>query len=447
MNLSSASIQPVALWSRSKTWVGKGSLAVLDQGVMTGSNFVVGILLARWLVPAQYGAYAIAYAFFLLLSLIFQALLLEPMSVFGPSTHREQLREYFGILLRVYLGLSVLLLIVLGVSSWVESAIWHAPALSSALAGIAVATPCILLLWLTRNAFYVKLSPKGSVVGGFLYSTLLLVGVVVLKLRGQISPLSVFLLMAATGLATAVVQCIRLKPIYSSTAGIKLRSVCQEHWRYGRWILASSFVVWIPSNVYYVLFSGHSMMLPAAELRSLLNLTLPVGQTATALSLLVQPYAARRQSSYGSASVVSLVRRVTLLFAAGALVYWAVLVLFSTQVLRVLYADRYTGLSPLVPWVALSSILAVAAYGPGIGLRAFQSTSLVFAAFCASSGITVCLGIPATLVFGVPGAVATLVLANAVAVILVFRFFYRRVEEARVELNVCGAAAMPLMDH
>src|SRR5437016_7216027 len=157
MNFESAIalIQPahlLVLWSRCKAWVGKASLAVLDQGVMTGSNFIVGVLLARWLAPAQYGAYAIAYALFLLLSLIFQALILEPMSVFGPSTYRERLREYFGILLRVYIGLSLLLLLVLGVSSWVEGRLMHANALSSAIAGIAVATPCILLLWLTRNA-------------------------------------------------------------------------------------------------------------------------------------------------------------------------------------------------------------------------------------------------------------------------------------------------------
>jgi len=435
-----------AFWARIKTWVGKASLAVLDQGVMTGSNFIVGVLLARWLAPAQYGAYAIAYALFLLLSLIFQALILEPMSVFGPSTYRERLREYFGILLRVYIGLSLLLLLVLGVSSWVEGRLMHANALSSAIAGIAVATPCILLLWLTRNAFYVKLSPKGSMVGGCLYGVLLLLGILVLQRRGQISPLTVFLLMAATALVAALVQFIRLKPVYRAGPGMTLRSVCVQHWSYGRWILASSFVVWIPSNIYYVLFSGHSMMLPAAELRALLNLTLPVGQTATALSLLAQPYAAQRESSHVSASVISLVRKVTVLFAAGAAGYWVILVLFSTQALHALYADKYTGLSPLVPWVGLSSILAVAAHGPGIGLRAVRSTSSVFAAFCVSSGITVCVGIPATLIFGVPGAVATLVLANGVAVVLVFRFFYRRVEQSRIELNACPASIMPLVD-
>ena len=42
------------------SWLKKGSLAVLDQGLFSGANFVVNILLARWLTPEEYGAFAVA---------------------------------------------------------------------------------------------------------------------------------------------------------------------------------------------------------------------------------------------------------------------------------------------------------------------------------------------------------------------------------------------------
>lgn len=428
------------VWARVKMWIGKASLAVLDQGVMTGSNFVVGILLARWISPVQYGAYAIAYALFLLLSLIFQALILEPMSVFGPSTYRERLRAYFGVLLCASLGLSILLFVVLAICSSVEWKILDNAPLSLALAGIAVATPCITLLWLARNAFYVKLSPVGSAIGGFLYSILLLSGVFFLHHQNQVSPITVFLLMAVSGIVTALFQLIRLRPHYSSSPQLTLRGVLREHWHYGRWILASSLVVWIPSNFYYLLFSSRSIS-SAAELRALLNLTLPVGQTATALSLLAQPYVARRQGELGSSSVVPLVNKLTLLYAAGAALYWIVLILCRTQALEALYGSKYNGLSSLVPWLALSSLLAVAAHGPGIGLRAIRSPERIFVAFCASSGLSLVVGIPATLAFGTRGAVMTLVLANTLAIILVGRSFYQR---ARV---LPGLRVKPIVDN
>src|SRR5271170_1290937 len=66
-------------------WITKGGLAILDQGLISGSNFLIGILLARWLMPAQYGAFALAFSVFLLLSYVYQSFLAEPQAVFSGS--------------------------------------------------------------------------------------------------------------------------------------------------------------------------------------------------------------------------------------------------------------------------------------------------------------------------------------------------------------------------
>ncbi len=72
-------------------WGTKGGLAILEYGLIAGSNFVLGFLLARWMTPEQYGAYGLGFSIFLLLSFLYQALLLEPMSVYGGSNFRENL--------------------------------------------------------------------------------------------------------------------------------------------------------------------------------------------------------------------------------------------------------------------------------------------------------------------------------------------------------------------
>src|SRR5450755_1484869 len=77
-----------------KFWAAKGSLTVLDQSLIAGSNFGIGIFLARWLSPAQYGSYAMAFAIFLLFSLSYQSLILEPQRIFGPTDYVDCSREY-----------------------------------------------------------------------------------------------------------------------------------------------------------------------------------------------------------------------------------------------------------------------------------------------------------------------------------------------------------------
>ena len=47
-------------------WLSKGSWAVLDQALYALSQFLVNLLLARWLTPAEYGVYALLYSVLLL---------------------------------------------------------------------------------------------------------------------------------------------------------------------------------------------------------------------------------------------------------------------------------------------------------------------------------------------------------------------------------------------
>ena len=47
--------------------IGRGAWAVTDQGLYALSNALLNILLARWLAPAEYGAFAVAYSALLLI--------------------------------------------------------------------------------------------------------------------------------------------------------------------------------------------------------------------------------------------------------------------------------------------------------------------------------------------------------------------------------------------
>ena len=77
--------------SKFARWITKGGLAIVDQGLISGSNFLIGILLARWLMPEQYGAFALAFSVFLLLSYVYQSFLAEPQAVFSGSAYRGSL--------------------------------------------------------------------------------------------------------------------------------------------------------------------------------------------------------------------------------------------------------------------------------------------------------------------------------------------------------------------
>ena len=166
-------------WHAVNTWPLRGFFALLDQGLISGSNFILAILLGRWVSPQQYGAYALAFEVLLFMSIVYGALILEPMCVFGPSTYKNDFRAYLGILLRIHCGLSMLVIAAVFSGAGVLHALKPASSLPAALVGVGVACPCLLLFWLARRGFYVNLLPQKAALGACAYSATVLAGVMV----------------------------------------------------------------------------------------------------------------------------------------------------------------------------------------------------------------------------------------------------------------------------
>lgn len=407
-------------------WAMKGGLAILDQGVFSGSNFVISILLARWMSPQQYGTYAVAFAVFLFLLNFHQALVLEPMLVFGSSVYRDSLRPYLKSLLLIHLGISLVMAFGLSVAAVITFRMRDTDGMPLALVGIALAAPCILLFWLTKRIFYLKLTPGPSVAGALLYCVLTLGGLALIYQRGVLSTFSALLLMGfgALGSSTALIGYFALH-LPDTQRPVKTLEAWRRHWHYGRWALGANAMMWIPINLFYPLVSRFSGLAQAGELKALMNFASPMLQACAALHSLMLPYAARVIRERGTSGVNVILKRMTFLCAGCALPYWIVLLMFQRPAFHMLYSGHYTEVSYLLPVVALASIAGSAFFGPSIVLRALQAPRLVFVAVSFSSCIAVGLGVPLTRAFGVSGAVWSIVasetLAFVAAVVLVQR--------------------------
>lgn len=408
-----------AVRSTAVAWLDKLVLSILDQGLISGSNFVMGILLARWLSPDQYGAYALAFSIFLLVSQFHMSLLLEPMAVFGGSTYRTRLRGYLGSLLWIQIGSAVAVVVVLGTLAIGARALNMGANLSSSLTAVTIAAPCLLLFWLVRRAFYLDFSPAAAVVSSAFYCLIVLGGLFIIYRQGILSAFTAFLLMAFGALMTSAFSLFRLKPTYRlKHLSPSLKESWGEHWNYGRWALAASALLWIPSNFYYPVLSGFHGMASAGELKALLNLALPIGHTATALSLLFQPYASRMNHEHGSGRLRSFTGKISLLYAGGGVAYWCLLVVFRTQIVHLMYGGNYDNLAKFVPWLALASVLQISIAGPAIGLRAMESPASVFVAYAASAAVAIFVGVPIVWALGVQGVIISMMLASLAGLIV-----------------------------
>jgi len=387
-------------------WLHKGGCAVLDQGLISGSNFALSVLLARWLVPEQYGAYAVAFGFFILVSLVYSALVLEPMAVFGGSSYRDRLRGYLNSVMRIHVVMSLLLVVIFGVSAFVVWKVTAGNGLAGAIAGVTIASPFILVFALARRTFYLELSPAKAAVGALVYCTITLTCLFLVYQKAWLSPFSAFLILGAGALATSIYLFIRL---YAELSATKMTDsvgyVWGRHWRYGSWALLSCVASWIPANIYYPLLSSFGTMAQSGQLKALMNFTLPVEQVKGALGLLFLPYAANVLEKQGRKSGGSLSRRMTLVAVGVAVAYWIVILATQKTAFHALYSGRYMEVAHLLPIVAIGSIAWCGSFGSAIALRAMEAPSSVFIAFGLSTVASTIVGIPAAKIWGLTGAI------------------------------------------
>jgi O-antigen/teichoic acid export membrane protein len=417
-----ASAPGVLTPDRLRVWGGRAAFSLVDQGLTSGAGFAVNLLLARWILPEVYGAFAVAFAGFLFVSGFHNVLLLEPMSVFGPSRYPERLPEYFRAQLVIHMilvgALSAITLLA-GVAWWRVS---PASPLPNAILGAGLALPFLLLQWLARRMCYVAQRPTMAVTGSALYVTIIAVGLFALKYFAALGPFSAFLLMGAGSLLASILLAGQLVPLSREGLGngVSWQTVVRENWTYGRWLVGSTVLYSISSQTQTFLVAGIVGLSAAGILRAMQIPSLIMTQVVTAAGLLVLP---NLSYDFGRRSIKRLSHKAMLVsFGLGgpALCFVAALWLLARPTEHLLFAGKYSEYSWLMAMLGLVPVCTGLSMGCAMALRAIQRPQFDLLA----NAVAAPVGLLSALAFihrwGLAGAAASIVLTIAVMGVVTF---------------------------
>lgn len=405
---------------RIRYWAGRGSIAFIDQALTSGTNFALSILLARYLGAPEYGAYAVTYAIFLLIANLYQGALMIPSMVLGPTTYANCQAEYIGTMVRIHGLLAAACGAALLAAAAVCNYAGFGTELPGCLAAMAIATPAVLLQWLVRGCWYLRLEPAPAAWGAAIYAVLLIPGVLLLHGAGLLTAVTGILMMGAAGLASGGWLLLRIKPEWRGA--LTMSGVWRESWQYGRWELGIALAAWLPASFCYPVTASVLGEAQAGVLRALQNFALPVTQVLTSVLRLAQPYLSGRFGQDGRAPG----RPVWLLSAlalAGASLYLAVVFVFRAPLMSILYHGKFSEAVDLLPFFVLPAVLAAGTESIGLGLRAMRRSNKLLLGYGAASVVYVMTGVAAARAAGLSGVAATLVLANAAALVTVAALF------------------------
>lgn len=421
-------------------WAGKGIWTLLDQGLFASSNFVVSILLARWLAPEAYGVFTIAFALYLLVGALHSGFLSEPMLVFGASRFRGRVSSYLRALLggHARFALAAATLLVLG--GGLAAAAGNS-GLGFDLVILGLAQPLLLAGWLMRRACYVDLKPRLAAAGSGVYALVTVGGLIALQAAGQMSVSGAFVVMSAASMIIAVLIAARLGVRATRVKTSLRKEVLERHWEYGRWAAATGALGWISVWASFLIVPMFGGLEAAASLRALMNFALPAGHFHAALTVLLLPAFVRALHDGRLKRTGALA---TLLVVGAMLGYGILIAAFGEPLMAWLYGGLYIEYAGLLWIVGLIPVLGALSSMSAAVLQAMERPKLVFSAHVAGAVTAVTLGVALIYSFGIIGALLFFVVGDAVNAAIKHQMV-RRCQWGRAEATSAAPRIQPVM--
>ncbi|MCA9881504.1 MAG: hypothetical protein KC546_10825 [Anaerolineae bacterium] len=418
------------------TWTTRISGALVDQALFAGSNFVINIALGNWMQGDEYGAFVVVYSWFLLLQNLYDAIMVEPMSIYGAGKYAQQFKRYLGFLFYGHITVGFVVFGILGVAATISVAT-GTPLIASAMWGAAISAPFILLRWLTRQPFYILSQPHWSAVGGFIYMVVVMAIIFLLKNKGWLHSYTALIALGIGSIAAATfLAFVFLRPHARPKSNYEMNphTIVMDHWRYGRWSIADRIMGWLPANYHYVILPVMFSLNESGALRAIMNLTLPISLTIIAVSGLLLPSFVRKYTQGGRPLVTQQLRVAVKIVTLFTSAYCVGIVLFGAPLLNFVFNgrfDQYVTL-PLLITMGISTITLGNAVVVDAALRATGRIKYAFLAKVLPAIATVTIGTFLLWQFKLIGANLTSIFVNLVT-LCISLWFYTHINEDKAK--------------
>lgn len=402
----------------------QGALALFDQAFFAGANFFVNILLARWLLPEDYGQFVTLYTLMLFIGVFHSALVVDPYLVLGAGKFQPRYADYFRFavqfhryMLAAAVACALVLVWTLGEVVTLET--------GGRIAATVIALGLIATLWFLRRCCYLvdKLAVAVRAMAIYFFGLLALVSLFHSVDRLTVATTLVCFAVAAAVAAYYLFTALRAEATTSIVAAGDL-SVVAEHWRLGGWGLATQLLSWIPGNIYFLVLPLVADDVANAELKALATLTMPVLHVISVIATLYLPRLVRVR---GTAEFDRLLKLALALCALLAVLNWLLLGMFGEFLIALLYRGQYADQRHLLWLIGIAPLFNVFIAILGVALRSLEKNRLLFFANLLAAGVSVTVGVALMYLWHTEGAAIGWVLTSLLSAVVLWRVYSREV--------------------
>jgi O-antigen/teichoic acid export membrane protein len=398
----------------------KGYVTLFDQSIVSFVHFLSSLLLARFLVPAEFGIWVLAYSVLIFAYGVQQALIISPMMVFGAATKGDEAKNYFtstGIMQAIF---GIIVIIILLITSGILHIIYKKPETTYIFLVMSITSFSFLGQEFFRRALFTQLRAKDALKNDILCYGLQIIGIIALFYLGILNAVNTFWIIALTAFLAIIYgyyQCHNLLKLHL----VSWSKTIKENWDFGKWLLLSSLLTLTSGQAYFFIAAFLLGPVAPAVLRACQNIYGPCNILLLGIQNIAQPEASKRYSQKGISMLNSFLIKVLLFMVITMGIYCFAASFSADFLLHILYKDKYIQYGNIVILLGINYIIGALMQIPGIGLRAIRKPKALFYAYAASSITTITLSIPLIKYFYITGA--AMGLAINVFIVLAVTFF------------------------
>ena len=353
------------------------ALILGDQAIVSGVNFLLGIMLVRNIGLHSFGTFSMVLIVVLGIVAINQALITAPLqSKIDEGDTTDYIKQVKGLQVALIFVFTLVLFIAYQVVTFLNIHLEGLTFLSVLMYSVGA-----LLFDFNRKQLYIQKSYFACTVKDFLAMGFQLI-VVFYFFEG--TSISLLLWWLSAGVLLVEIPFF----IFNYLPKIPNVSIVTHHWVFGQWLLWNALLQWLSGNYFITVGAG----ILGAELVGVVR----IGQSIIgvwnvllqALENYIPPLAATIYSKHGWYSLSTYLKSLTLKIGGAMLVVAVVLVVFRDAVWELFYGADLLHYTFIMYWFAPILVFNFLGFPFRFALRTVNKTKVLFEAYVLSSIIS-----------------------------------------------------------
>ena len=374
--------------------VRRAGWGLLDQVVSSGTNFAVGIFVARTLPLEDFGAFSIAFLVYTFTLSVARAFPMEPLLIRYSTVVAARWRRGTAAATGTSVGAGcVVALAVILIGAVVGGAT------GAALLAVGATLPGLLLQDAWRLAFFAAGRGRDAFLNDLTWAVALVPAFVIARSSGS----SLFAIAFAWGIAASIAAVVGVAQARLLPRPDWARSWWQEHADLAPKYFAEAMIRTGVSTITMIVIGAIAGLAAVGSIRAAQLVMSPVQILIFAASLVAVPEAVRiLKRSVGS--LVRLSVLVSCALAAVCLTWGLAALLLPDQVGELILGDNWTAARAFLPAWILTLLGTAVSFGPGMILRAFANATLSLEVTILAATIGFVVPVGAAFLGGLPAA-------------------------------------------